>query len=155
MNILLRVEYRGGIEMKREYQAPVMIMEEYVAEQYVAASECGTHITTVPNHGHVQIKGSKEGDQIHCAFTSSNCGTSSTCVCIDCNNAEIGAHNVITTGTNLNASKPEAGTHNCHILDNHDDAVYFAANYKDEVCGDGVAKLLGLNDFSDIVKAWS
>lgn len=135
--------------MKKEYVTPSMYMEQYVAEQYVAASECGTHVTT-PDHGHVQIKGSSE---IHCAFTSSNCGKSSTCYCNDCND-EVGTHNIITEGTNLKASQPGSG-HNCHILDNHDDAVYFANNYKDEVCGAGVAALLGVKDFDSVATAWS
>ena len=136
--------------MKKNYVTPSMYMEEYVAEQYVAASTCGTHITTTPSHGHVQVKGTNE---IHCAFTSSNCGKSSTCECEDCSEV-IGAHNIITQGSNLNASKPGSG-HNCHILDNHEDAVYFANNYKDEKCGNGVASLLGVKDFTDIETAWS
>lgn len=141
--------------MKKVYSTPVMYREAYILDQYIAASNCGTHITVTPSHGHVQIKGSNE---IHCAFTSSNCGANATgCLAngtsSECTSAP-SPHQVISSGTNLNSSRPSSG-HNCHILDNHDDAVYFANNYKDEICGDGVARLLGLQDFKDIETAWS
>lgn len=135
--------------MKRKYESPMMYMEAFVAEQYVAASDCTVSVT--PEHGHVQVKGSNE---IHCAFTSNNCGKSAECECAGCGGATIGKHNIITEGTNLKASKPVSG-HNCHILDNHEDAVYFAEHYTDKNCGNGVAKLLGVQDFKDIVSAWS
>lgn len=138
--------------MKKVYESPLMILEEYVAEKYVAGSDCGLIIKTTPEHGHVQIKGT----EIHCAFTSNNCGTSVDCVCIDCNDAKVGTHQILTQGTSFTTTpKPESGEHNCHILDNHEDAVYFANNYRDTNCGNGVAKLLGLKDFSEIENAWS
>ena len=132
--------------MKKTYSAPVMYSEAYVAEQYVAASDCGVSVG-VPAHGHVQVKGS---DEIHCAFTASNCGmNASACTC-----GQVTAHQHLTEGTNLKANKPTSG-HNCHILSTKEEATYFAENYRDTNCGNGVAALMGLDGFEDIVNAFS
>lgn len=153
--------------MKKIYSAPVMYREAYIAEQYVAASDCGIKIQT-PNHGHVQIKTVNGGNngggnhggrsseyEIHCAFTSSNCGQKATsCVGGQTQYGCVTGHDAITSGSNLNASTPSAG-HNCHILSNNADAVYFAENYVDETCGAGVAALMGLSSFAQIEQAFS
>lgn len=140
--------------MRRVYGKPIMCIESFVAEQYVAASACGSHITTTPPHGHVQNK----NGEWHCAFTSSNCGSAATsCVAgnTDTNHSSIsGVHQIITYENGNTITAPVKG-HNCHILSSHEAAVDFANTYKDKVCGNGVALLMGLQDFEDIETAWS
>lgn len=140
--------------MKRVYEKPIMCVESFVAEQYVAASACGTHITSTPPHGHVQLK----NGEIHCAFTSSNCGSNATSCAAGqtsqgCSSIT-GTHQIITQESGNKITAPVRG-HNCHILSSHEAAVNFAKTYTDKICGAGVAALMGLSDFNDIVTAWS
>lgn len=140
--------------MKKEYVTPSMYMEAFIAEQYVAAGGCTQIISKTPPHGHVQIK----NNEVHCAFTSSNCGDKATsCVAGQTSSAHSsisGTHQVITRENGTVITRPTTG-HNCHILSDHDAAVAFAATYTDRTCGNGVAALMGLQDFEDIKEAWS
>lgn len=140
--------------MKRIYVTPSMYMEQFIAEHYVAASTCGTTIKQTPDHGHIQIK----NGQVHCAFTSSNCGPNATS-CLQngtsygCTTIS-GSHQIITKESGTVIKTPTSG-HNCHILSTKEAAMGFAQTYKDEKCGDGVARLYGLKDFDELKKAWS
>lgn len=130
-----------------------MYREAYIAEQYVAASDCGIKIQT-PNHGHF----SNQTGETHCAFTSSNCGanaTSCTPASGTCNSFNSRQHQVITRESGSVINKPNSSYHNCHILSNNDAARAFVATYTDKKCGAGVAALMGLNSFEEIAKAFS
>lgn len=140
--------------MRKEYVTPTMYAEEFIAEQYVAASDCGVSVGT-PDHGHFE----NNAGEIHCAFTSSNCGSKAT-ACQDttgktCTTFNISKHQTISEGKNLNAQKPNSSYHNCHVLSTNEEAQYFVDNYKDAYCGAGVANLLGLKSFSEIENAFS
>lgn len=137
--------------MEMKYEKPVLYVEEFTTGQYVVAA-CTNIVTKVPQHGHVQIKGS---DEIHCAFTSSNCGTKATeCVNYDVEGHTITSHQVITNENGTVIAKPTSG-HNCHILSTKEAALSFAETYGDSICGDGVAELLGLQNFEELKEAWS
>ena len=139
--------------MKKIYSAPVMYREAYIAEQYVAASDCGTHVG-IPEHGHVQLK---DGNW-HCAFTSSNCGANATS-CLAGNTGTshatiTGAHTIRTNESGSTLHQPQSG-HNCHILSTNEAARNFVNTYKDRVCGNGVAALMGVSSFKNIETAFS
>lgn len=140
--------------MKKTYSAPVMYREAYIAEQYIAASDCGTSIGT-PNHGHF----TNSAGETHCAFTSSNCGENAsgcqTTTGGTCNSFTQSKHQVITRENGTVITRPSSSYHNCHVLSDNDAAVAFATTYTDEKCGAGVAALMGLGGFDEIVTAFS
>jgi len=139
--------------MKKEYVTPSMYMEAFIAEQYVAAGECGTHVG-IPSHGHF----SNRTGETHCAFTASNCGENAT----SCHTTTGGAcsfspskHQVITRENGTVITKPNSSYHNCHVLSDNDAAQEFVKTYGDEMCGAGVAALMGLGSFEEIETAFS
>ena len=140
--------------MKRTYSAPVMYREAYIAEQYIAASDCGTHVG-IPNHGHF----TNSSGETHCAFTASNCGENATsCQTSNggtCNNFNTNRHMVITRESGSTIGKPNSSFHNCHILSTNDAAQAFVKTYTDKKCGAGVAALMGLASFEEIEYALS
>ena len=121
--------------MKKTYSAPVMYREAYIAEQYIAASDCGTSVG-VPDHGHF----TNSAGETHCAFTASNCGENAT----SCRTTSGGACSSFNTSY-----------HNCHILSNNTAAQSFVDTYSDNNCGNGVAALMGLGSFEEIETAFS
>ena len=133
--------------MKQRYETPVMYVEAFIAEQYVAAGDCGTHVG-VPDHGHFR----NSANEIHCAFTSSNCGDKATSCC---DNFDSSKHQVITRENGTVITRPNSSYHNCHVLSTNEAAQAFADTYDDEKCGAGVAALMGLGGFSEIEKAFS
>lgn len=140
--------------MKKEYVVPSMYMETYVAEQYVAAGDCGKHVGT-PNHGHF----SNKNGETHCAFTSSNCGANATsCQTTSggsCSSFSTSKHQVITREDGTVITRPNSSYHNCHILSDNDAAQAFVDTYTDAYCGAGVAALMGLGSFEEIETAFS
>lgn len=140
--------------MKKRYENPVMYVEAFITEQYVAANDCGKHVG-VPSHGHFK----NSAGEIHCAFTSSNCGTNATS-CQDtngrvCSTFKSQNHITITYENGKIIQKPNSSSHNCHVLSTNEAAQNFAKTYTDENCGSGVAKLMGLNGFTEIDQAFS
>ena len=140
--------------MKKAYVKPCMYVETFIAEQYVAASTCGTHVG-VPDHGHFE----NNVGETHCAFTSSNCGDaaeschdSSNTACTDFNTSY---HQVITEENGNVINKPKNNYHNCHILSTTEAANWFVKNYSDKSCKNGVAALLDLKDFEEFATAFS
>lgn len=136
--------------MKKTYSTPVMYREAYMAEQYIAASQCGNKVTKTPSHGHF----TNSAGETHCAFTSSNCGEAATS-CSGCTSFDASKHQVITRENGNVVTRPNSSYHNCHVLSTKEAAWAFAQTYSDENCGDGVARLLGLQDFEDLETAWS
>ena len=140
--------------MKKTYSAPVMYREAYIAEQYIAASDCGTSVGT-PDHGHF----SNKNGETHCAFTASNCGSNATSCHTTtggaCTSFNTSKHQVITRENGNVITKPNSNYHNCHILSNNDAAQAFVDTYSDEKCGAGVAALMGLGSFEEIETAFS
>ena len=140
--------------MKRVYNEPVMKVERYAAEQYVAAGDCGTHVGT-PGHGHF----SNKNGETHCAFTSSNCGANATSCQTStggiCSSFSTSKHQVITRENGTVITKPNSSYHNCHILSDNDAAQAFVDTYTDGKCGAGVAALMGLGSFEEIETAFS
>ena len=140
--------------MKKIYSAPVMYREAYVMDQYIAASDCGTHVGTPP-HGHFH----NSAHETHCAFTASNCGSNATsCLTTSggsCNSFKPNKHKVITRENGSVIPSPNSTYHNCHILSNNDAAQAFVDTYGDRNCGAGVAALMGLGRFEDIETAFS
>ena len=140
--------------MKKAYSAPVMYREAYIAEQYIAASDCGHHVG-VPDHGHF----TNSAGETHCAFTASNCGEYAT----SCHTSTGGAcssfvtnkHQVITRENGTVITRPSSSYHNCHVLSDNTAAQAFVDTYDDEKCGAGVAALMGLGSFEDIETAFS
>lgn len=140
--------------MKKTYSAPVMYREAYIAEQYIAASDCGTHVG-VPDHGHF----SNSQNETHCAFTASNCGSNATS-CHDtsgvaCGSFNTSKHQVITKENGTVITAPNSSYHNCHVLSDNDAAQAFVDTYGDASCGAGVAALMGLGSFEEIETAFS
>lgn len=140
--------------MKRKYESPMMYMEAFVAEQYVAANDCGTHVGT-PEHGHFKNR----AGETHCAFTSSNCGENAT-ECQDtngnvCDSFDTSKHQVITREDGKIITRPNSSYHNCHILSTNAAAQSFVHTYNDGKCGAGVAALMGLKNFEEIETAFS
>ena len=140
--------------MKRVYNEPVMKVERYAAEQYVAASDCGTHVG-IPEHGHFQNR----TGETHCAFTASNCGENATSCHTTagaaCGSFDTDKHQVITRETGTVITRPNSSYHNCHILSDNDAAQAFVDTYTDGKCGAGVAALMGLGSFEEIETAFS
>lgn len=146
--------------MKKIYSAPVMYREAYIAEQYVAASDCGTHVG-IPDHGHFE----NNAGETHCAFTSSNCGAKATsCQTTTggaCSSFSTSKHQVITQDVNEDGAfkvitAPKSNYHNCHILSTNTTAKAFAASYTDESCRAGVAALMANGEgFVNIETAFS
>ena len=139
--------------MKKTYSAPVMYREAYIAEQYIAAGDCGISVGT-PKHGHFK----NNAGETHCAFTASNCGSNAeSCLPVSggCTSFSKNKHKVITRENGNVISAPSSGYHNCHILSSNDAAQAFADTYSDRKCAAGVAGLMGLNSFQEIVKAFS
>lgn len=140
--------------MKKTYNAPVMYREAYIAEQYIAASDCGTSVKT-PNHGHF----SNSQGETHCAFTATNCGENATsCQSSSggtCSSFNTNKHQVITRESHAVITAPNSSYHNCHILSTNAAAQDFAENYTDASCGAGVAALMGLSSFEEIKNAFS
>lgn len=139
---------------KRNYIMPMMIEETFLAEQYVAANDCGIHVGT-PHHGHFY----NSANEIHCAFTSSNCGSNAT-TCEpasggSCNSFDPNKHQEITEENGTVITKPNKNYHNCHILSTNEAAKAFADTYKDRKCANGVAALMNLNSFEEISQAFS
>lgn len=139
--------------MKKEYVTPSMYMEAFIAEQYVAAGECGTHVG-IPDHGHF----SNSAGETHCAFTSSNCGENAT----SCHTTTGGScnfspskHQVITRENGTVITRPNSSYHNCHVLSDNAAAQAFVDTYSDAKCGAGVAALMGLGSFEEIETAFS
>ena len=140
--------------MKRTYSAPVMYREAYIAEQYIAASDCGTSVG-IPDHGHFI----NSAGETHCAFTASNCGANATSCHTttggDCTSFNTNRHQVITRESGSVISTPNSSYHNCHILSNNDAARSFVSTYTDKKCGAGVAALMNLGSFEEIETAFS
>ncbi len=140
--------------MKKVYESPVMIFDEYVAEQYVAAGDCGTSVG-VPNHGHF----TNNAGETHCAFTATNCGERATsCQTAtggSCTSFSTSKHQVITRENGNVITRPNSSYHNCHVLSDNDAAQAFVDTYEDRKCGAGVAKLMGLGSFEEIETAFS
>lgn len=140
--------------MKKIYSAPVMYREAYVMDQYIAASDCGTHVGTPP-HGHFH----NSAHETHCAFTASNCGSNATsCLTTSggsCTSFNANKHQVITRENGSVITTPNSRYHNCHILSDNDAAQAFVNTYRDPNCGAGVAALMGLGSFKEIQTAFS
>lgn len=142
--------------MKKVYESPVMIFDEYVAEQYVAAGDCGIHVG-VPAHGHF----SNSRGETHCAFTSTNCGGAArTCEPADgtvCNSFNTNKHFVVTNENGDKLGQPNPSYHNCHILSSSAAAQAFVDGYDDTHCAAGVATLMGIEGggFKEIEQAFS
>lgn len=139
--------------MRKEYVRPTMYAEEFIAEQYVAAGDCGISVGT-PDHGHFK----NGAGETHCAFTKSNCGLlAEECkpasgACTTFNREK---HQVITEENGKVIQKPNSSYHNCHILSSNEAAQAFVDTYTDEKCGAGVAALMGLKSFEQIENAFS
>lgn len=140
--------------MKKKYTTPLMYVEPFLAEQYVAASDCGTHVG-IPDHGHFENR----TGETHCAFTASNCGENATSCHTttggNCDSFVTAKHQVITRESGSVITKPNSSYHNCHILSDNTAAQAFVDTYTDEKCGAGVAALMGLGSFSEIETAFS
>ena len=140
--------------MKKTYSAPVMYREAYIAEQYIAASDCGTSVG-VPDHGHF----TNSAGETHCAFTASNCGENATsCRTTSggaCSSFNTSKHQVITKENGTVITRPNSSYHNCHILSNNTAAQSFVDTYSDNNCGNGVAALMGLGSFEEIETTFS
>lgn len=143
---------------KRDYAMPMMILEEFVAEQYVAADDCTIHVSV--SHGHF----TNNVGETHCAFTASNCGSNAeSCQTINqgatanCNSFSKSKHQVITeeSGTVIKTPNSNLGYHNCHVISSNDAARSFINSYSDRSCANGVAALMGLSDTDDIQYAMS
>ena len=130
--------------MKKIYSAPVMYREAYVMDQYIAASDCRTHVGTPP-HGHF----ASNHDDYHCAFTSSNCGANAdSCIVassgVSCDVFPSATHTVITKENgHVIGGRPNRQHHNCHVLSSKEAAVAFVDQYNDTNCANGVATLMG------------
>ncbi len=133
--------------MKKEYVKPIMYIEAFSAEQFVAASDCGVSVG-VPSHGHF----TNSAGETHCAFTSSNCGANATTCCSSFSTSK---HQVITNENGTVIQRPNSSYHNCHVLSTNAAAQAFVATYTDKKCGAGVANIMGLGGFQDIVNAFS